>query len=72
MEEKGFEGLESRRGHLAITPSAILFSLTPEHREKARECLHKSGEIRISFAELSITSLTDIRELNGDGGVTVD
>ena len=72
MEEQDYQGFESKRGHVAITPEAIVFSLTPEHREQARDCLRKSGEIRLSFQELSTTSLTEIREMNGDGGVVVD
>jgi hypothetical protein len=70
--EKDPHAFESKRGHLAITPGAIVFALTPEHREQARQCLEKSGEIHISFQELSATSLTEIREMNGDGGVIVD
>jgi hypothetical protein len=70
--EKDPNAFESKQGHLAVTPDAIVFALTPEHRKQARECLERSGEIRISFQELSITSLTEIREMNGDGGVVVD
>jgi hypothetical protein len=70
--EKGEHAFESKRGHLAITPGAIVFALTPEHVKKAHECLERSGEIRISFKELSTTSLIEIREMNGDGGVVVD
>ena len=70
--EKDPHAFESKRGHVAITPEAIVFALTPEHRERARECLKKTGEIRLSFQELSTTSLTEIREMNGDGGVVVD
>jgi hypothetical protein len=70
--ERDSHAFESKEGHLAITPGAIVFALTPEHRKQARECLKNSGEIRISFQELSTTSLTEIREMNGDGGVIVD
>ncbi|UUU37480.1 hypothetical protein [Streptomyces sp. NBC_00162] len=54
-----------------VTPSSLLFTLTPEHREKARSCLETSGEIRISFEEVSVTNLTEIREL-GREGVIID
>jgi hypothetical protein len=56
---------------VAVTPSAVVFSLTPELSEKARQCLEKSGEIRISFEEVSVTNLSELRELGRDG-VLVD
>jgi hypothetical protein len=54
------------RGHLVVTPNALVFALTDEFREEAARCLERSGEIRISFTEVSVTNLTDIRELSGD------
>jgi hypothetical protein len=70
--DKEHEAFEGKKGHLAVTPGAVLFSLTPQHLEQAHHCLRRSGEIRLSFRELTVKSLTEIRELNGDGGVTVD
>ncbi|MEU8547245.1 ApyA family aminopyruvatide-related RiPP [Streptomyces roseoverticillatus] len=56
---------------VVVTPASVVFSLTPEHREKAQQCLDNSGQVRISFSEVSVTNLTEIRELGGDG-VIVD
>jgi hypothetical protein len=64
QQGEGGRGSGSERGELIITPEAIVFSLSPEHRRQARECLRKSGEIRISFQEVSVTSLREIRELS--------
>lgn len=60
------------QGHLLFSPSAVVFSLSPEHRRAAAKCLRSNGEIRISFKDVAITDLTGIRVLNGDGGVAVD
>lgn len=56
---------------VVVTPSSLIFSLTPEHREQARKCLEGSGQIRIAFEEVSVTNLTEIREL-GKEGVIID
>lgn len=58
------EQQESEHDKLIVTPSALVFSLSPEHRRQAEECLRKSGEIRLSFAEVSVSSLTEIRDLS--------
>lgn len=55
---------------VVLARNAVVFSLSPEHREKAQECLRKSGEIRFSFQELTVSNLGEIRDL--DDGVLVD
>lgn len=65
--EKAFD-----HGHLLFSPSAVVFSLSPEHRRQAANCLRTNGEVRISFQDVAFTDLTGIRVLNGDGGVAVD
>jgi hypothetical protein len=55
---------EGGRAQRIVTPSALVFTLTPEHRRQAGECLRNSGEIRITFREISVTSLTDVREID--------
>ncbi len=69
-EESGMAKYEDA-AQVVVTPASVVFSLTPEHREQAQRCLEKSGEVRISFSEVSVTNLTEIRELGGDG-VLVD
>ncbi|MQY12874.1 hypothetical protein SRB5_30130 [Streptomyces sp. RB5] len=59
------------KAQVVITPSSMVFSLTPEHREKARACLERSGKLEISFESVSVTNLTEIQEL-GKEGVIVD
>lgn len=61
----------SESPQVIVTPSSLVFSLTPEHQAKARGCLETSGEIRISFEQVSVTNLTEIREL-GREGVIID
>jgi hypothetical protein len=63
---------EFRGGHLMFSPSAVVFTFTDEHRRQAAKCLRESGEIRISFRDISVTDLSHIGLLNGDGGVVVD
>jgi hypothetical protein len=67
MEDDEYAESRSERGQLIVAPGAVIFSLSPEHRKQARECLRRSGEIRISIQELSVTSLTEVRELTGEG-----
>lgn len=57
-------------GQVVLTRSAVIFSLSPEHRRQAQECLRKSGEIRFSFQELSVSNLGEIRDISD--GVRVD
>ncbi len=57
-------------GQVVFAQSAVVFSLSPEHRRQAQECLRKSGEIRFSFQELSVSNLGEIRDLSD--GVAVD
>lgn len=59
-------------GHLLFSPSAVVFGFSDEHRKSAAKCLRENGEIRISFQDLTVTDLSHIRVLNGDGGVIVD
>ncbi len=60
-----------RATHVVVTPASVVFSLSAEHQAKARKCLEESGEIKMSFREISVTNLTDIRE-GQDGGIKVD
>lgn len=59
--------------HAIVTPAAVVFTLGEEHREAARRCLERSGQITFSFTELAVTDLLQVKELDGtDGGVAVD
>jgi hypothetical protein len=58
---------EIMRPHVVVTPSTLVFSLAPEHLDQARQCIEKSGQLSISFKEVSVTNLTEIRELSRDG-----
>jgi len=51
--------------HHVITPAALVFYLSEEHQEKARECLKKSGKITISFKEITVTKLPETLLQNG-------
>ncbi len=51
--------------HHVITPAALVFYLDEEHREKAQECLRKSGKITISFREITVTKLPETLLQNG-------
>lgn len=80
MQNDDLEGSKDRpeledlgaRGHLMFSPSAVVFSFSDEHRKQAASCLRRNGEVKISFSDISITDLSGIRQLNGDGGVAVD
>jgi hypothetical protein len=62
-----------RRTHAVVTPVAVMFALGDEHMEAAARCLERSGQITFSFAELAVTDLLQVKELDGpDGGVAVD
>lgn len=65
--------INSRAPRVAVTPDAIVFSLSDAHREAAKQCLDKSGRVTFTFREVSVTDLLELKELDGpDGGVIVD
>jgi hypothetical protein len=70
MAGKEYNESTSEPAQVVLTRSALIFSLSPEHRRQAQECLSKSGEIRFSFQELSVSNLGEIRDLSD--GVQVD
>jgi hypothetical protein len=51
--------------HHVITPAALVFALTPEHYQRAQECLRRSGRITISFTEVAVTRLPETLQGNG-------
>ncbi|HEU5269364.1 MAG TPA: hypothetical protein VFU36_05510 [Jatrophihabitans sp.] len=63
---------EFKGGHVLFSPSAVVFTFTDTHRQHAAKCLRENGEIKISFRDISVTDLSDIRALDPDGGVIVD
>jgi hypothetical protein len=61
------------RGHVVVTPSAVVFTLTDEHREAMKHCLDTNGRVSFTFREVSVSDLMEAKALDGpDGGVTVD
>lgn len=54
--------------HVVITPTGISFVFNEEDQRRARECLERSGEIRINFGEISLSSLTEVRRLDPEFG----
>jgi len=60
--------------HVVMTPTGVTFVLNEEDQRQARRCLERSGEIRINFGEVTVSSLSEIRRLERfadkpDGGV---
>jgi hypothetical protein len=60
--------------HIVMTPTGVTFVLNEEDQRHARRCLERSGEIRINFGEVRVSSLSEIRRLEHfagtpDGGV---
>jgi hypothetical protein len=53
---------------LVVTHQAILISLTEAHKQQMQRCLERSGEVKFTFKEISITRLPAIL----DNGVAVD
>jgi len=58
-------------GHVLFSPSAVVFAFSDDHRRQAAKCLRENREIKISFRDITVTDLSEIRELSGDGGVIV-
>lgn len=68
MAEQSPEERESETQILA-SHSVFVFAL-PEHKQRAaQECLKRSGEVRFSIKEVSLTKLPQVR---GGDGVLVD
>jgi hypothetical protein len=40
-----------------VTHNAILISLTEAHKQQMQHCIERSGEIKLSFREISVTQL---------------
>lgn len=65
--------LRERAAHVAVTPAAVVFTLSEAHRVAAKQCMDKTGKVTFTFREVSVTNLLELKELDGpDGGVIVD
>jgi hypothetical protein len=53
---------------VVVTHHAVLISLTEAHKEQMQRCIERSGEVRFTFKEISVTRLPAIL----DNGVAVD
>jgi hypothetical protein len=62
-QSSGSYGDSSDEPQAVVTPYALVIPFTEEHRRQAKECLERSGSIKISFKEISATSLTDVVDL---------
>jgi hypothetical protein len=51
-----------------ITHQAVVISLTEAHKQQMQRCIERSGEVKFTFKEISITRLPTIL----DNGVAVD
>jgi hypothetical protein len=40
-----------------VTHNAILISLTEAHKQQMQACIERSGEVKITFREISVTQL---------------
>jgi hypothetical protein len=55
--------------HILATDRVFVFALPKHHQEAAQKCLERSGEVRFSIKEVSLTNLPQVR---GGDGVLVD
>jgi hypothetical protein len=46
---------------VVATPHALVITLGNEHKEQARACLEKSGEVKFSLKEISVSELPQTR-----------
>lgn len=58
MVEQGEPGSRS----VIVTEDTLVIPLTPEAKQKAQDCLKRSGRITFSFREVSVTQLPAIAE----------
>jgi hypothetical protein len=56
-----------RERHVVMTPTGVMFTLNEEDQRQARRCLERTGAITFNFGEVSVSSLTEIRRLEGEG-----
>ena len=62
------EESRSPKHEVVVTHNAILISLTEDHSQKMQRCIERSGEVKFTFKEISVTKLPAIL----GNGVTVD
>jgi hypothetical protein len=56
--------------HVVVTPQALVVSLSEADQRAAKQCLEKSGEVRFSMREVSVTNLPEARP--GAHTITID
>jgi hypothetical protein len=59
---------ETPKSQVIVTQQAVLISLTDAHKQQMQRCLERSGEVKVTFKEISVTRLPTIL----DNGVAVD
>jgi hypothetical protein len=59
-------------GHVMFSPSAVVFAFSDDHRRQASKCLRENGEIKLSFRDISVTDLSEIRAISGGDPVVID
>jgi hypothetical protein len=49
--------MSSGTGRHQVKKDQIVFNLTDEQQKQAEECLRKSGQVKITFKEITVTQL---------------
>lgn len=58
----------SGQHHAVVTPSAVVIPLTEDQQKQAQECIAKSGHVKFSIKEITVTKLPETK----DTLVTID
>jgi hypothetical protein len=59
---KGAAQKSGGRGNVKLTPSSVAFTLNAEQKQQAKRCLAETGQIRLSFKEVSVTKLSGLAD----------